>query len=117
MMSEPSNGNGDRESLRHMVKSLQETLIRVELKLDNHLKDAIEVDSSNRLELANVERRLELHTSDDHPKRVAELRDAELKDQGRAEVYRYIFGASLLGFISGTIGLVATVWSLLTRGS
>lgn len=112
-MTENGNGTTERESLRHMTKSMQDTLVRVEAKLDAHLIEARDIDDNARAERTAIDRRLELHASDDHAKKVAELRDAEMRDQGRSEVYRYIFGASLLGFVAGIIGLIATVWSLL----
>lgn len=98
------NGNGF---------TTKDTIIRVEGKMDAF----ITAHTIQHNELVSVIQKLAqefaVHTADDHPAHVAKLRDAELRDEGRRDMLRVIFGTSIAGLIFGAGGLIIGLAKLL----
>lgn len=114
MSDEVTNSNGSA-TVKEMVREIRDGQTRLEGKLDAHIAEEAAGRAVITAAISENRMKMEVHASDEHPRKVNELRDAELREEGRKDVLRYIFGASLMGFLAGVISLIATIWNFLSK--
>lgn len=102
----------DVESQPGIALTQKELLLRMEGILTTHLHQSQEAHNSFMATLAEIRERQALHESDKHAATVAALQTKEIREEGRQDVLKYIFGTSVLGLITGVGGLLIAVFKL-----
>lgn len=99
----PTHGNGF---------TTKDSIIRLEGKVDAFVTSHTLQHTELTALVQKLTTDLVIHTSDNHNAHVAQLREAGLRDEGRRDMLRVIFGTSVVGLVTGIGGLVIAVYKL-----